>query len=79
MSQLGQWFEGELLYNPALGIEEAALGILLAFTLSQITAWIYVYTHHGLSYSRAFVQSIILLSVIMHRRSWKRARHCWPC
>ena len=46
-------------------IETAALAMLLAFVLSQVIAWVYIYTHAGLSYSRAFVQSIILLSVII--------------
>ena len=40
-------------------LEEAVLGLLLAFILGQLIAWVYIYTHHGLSYSRTFVQSII--------------------
>jgi len=40
-------------------------GLLLAFVLGQLAAWVYVYTHSGLSYSRSFVQSIILLTVIV--------------
>lgn len=50
--------------NP-LGIEEAALGLLLAFVLGQLVAGVYVYTHSGLSYSRAFVQSLVLLPLII--------------
>ncbi len=46
-------------------LEMAALGLLLAFVLSQVIAWVYIYTHAGLSYSRAFVQSIVLLAVII--------------
>lgn len=41
------------------------LGFLLAFVQSQVVAWIYIYTHSGLSYSRAFVQSIILITLIV--------------
>ena len=48
-----------------LAIHDAATGLLLAFILGQLAAWLYVYTHEGLSYSRAFVQSIILLTVIL--------------
>lgn len=49
----------------AYGINEAILGLLLAFILGQLAAWLYIYTHEGLSYSRAFVQSIVLLTVIL--------------
>jgi hypothetical protein len=47
------------------GISEALLGLLLAFILGQLAAWLYIYTHEGLSYSRAFVQSIVLLTVVL--------------
>ena len=43
----------------------AAFGMLLAFVLGQLAAWVYMYTHAGISYSRSFVQSIILLTVII--------------
>jgi len=46
-------------------LEEAVLGLLLAFILGQLIAWVYIYTHHGLSYSRTFVQSIILVTLIV--------------
>lgn len=45
--------------------EEVLLSLLLAFVLSQLAAWVYIYTHQGLSYSRSFVQSIILLTIIL--------------
>jgi len=45
--------------------EQAVLGLLLAFVLGQLAAWVYIYTHTGLSYSRSFVQSIVLLTVIV--------------
>jgi uncharacterized membrane protein YhiD involved in acid resistance len=38
---------------------------LLAFILGQLLAWLYYFTHTGLSYSRAFVQSLILITVIV--------------
>lgn len=47
------------------GIETALLGITLAFVLGQAIAWAYIRTHAGLSYSRTFVQSIVLLTVII--------------
>lgn len=64
---------GNILDNLGLGsggistlpVYEAGMGLLLAFILGQVAAWLYIYTHEGLSYSRAFVQSIILLTVIL--------------
>jgi hypothetical protein len=52
---------GSLAVDPSLLL----LGFLLAFIQSQVIAWIYIYTHSGLSYSRAFVQSIILITLIV--------------
>ncbi len=53
--------------SPLGGIrtDQAVLGLLLSFILGQTAAWAYGYTHAGLSYSRAFVQSIILLTIII--------------
>lgn len=48
-----------------LPLDQALLGMLLAFILGQVAAWTYMYTHTGLSYSSAFVQSIILLTVLI--------------
>ncbi len=48
-----------------LTIQRALAGLLLAFICGQLAAWMYIYTHWGLSYSRAFVQSIILLTIIV--------------
>jgi hypothetical protein len=41
------------------------LGLLLAFGCGQIMAWVYMLTHSGLSYSRSFVNSLIILPVIV--------------
>ncbi|MFP4380089.1 MAG: DUF4956 domain-containing protein [Candidatus Sumerlaeia bacterium] len=43
----------------------ALISLGLAFVLGQASAWMYIYTHQGLSYSRAFVQSIVLLTIIV--------------
>ncbi len=48
-----------------IGLEQAFLGLLLAFILGQVAAWTYMFTHSGLSYSSAFVQSIVLLTVLI--------------
>jgi hypothetical protein len=41
------------------------LALLLAFALGHALAWVYMVTHDGLSYSRAFVVSLLLLPVIV--------------
>jgi len=45
--------------------QSAVASLLLAFVLGQVVAWVYMYTHAGLSYSRAFVQSIVLLTFVV--------------
>ncbi len=39
------------------------LGLFLAFLCGQVIAWVYMYTHSGLSYSRTFVSSLILVPI----------------
>src|SRR5438477_11950846 len=41
------------------------LGLLLAFSCGHIVAWVYMMTHSGLSYSRSFVNSLIVMPVIV--------------
>lgn len=45
----------------------AAMGIalLLAFACGHAIAWMYMYTHTGLSYSRSYVNTLILMPVIV--------------
>ncbi|MEY2878335.1 MAG: hypothetical protein RLZZ15_715 [Verrucomicrobiota bacterium] len=42
-----------------------ALALLLAFLSGQAIAWVYVLTHSGVSYSRSFVVSLIMLPVLV--------------
>jgi hypothetical protein len=42
-----------------------ALTLLLAYLSGQLIAWVYVYTHSGISYSRSFVVSLIILPVLV--------------
>ena len=46
-------------------VQGVLLSLLLAFVLGQLLAWVYYFTHSGLSYSRSFVQSLILITVIV--------------
>jgi len=49
----------------ATGPESIIISLLLAFVLGQILAWVYFYTHSGLSYSKSFVQSLIVITVVV--------------
>jgi len=64
MRDLWQWIEGDMgrgVFTP----EGIILSLLLAFVLGQVLAWVYYATHAGLSYSRSFVQSLILITVVV--------------
>ncbi len=39
------------------------MALLLSFLSGQLLAWVYMYTHSGLSYSRTYVSSLILIPV----------------
>src|SRR5438045_6139493 len=41
------------------------LGLLLAFACGHIIAWVYMFTHSGLSYSRSFVNALIIMPTIV--------------
>lgn len=45
--------------------QSVLLSLLLAFVLGQVLAWVYYFTHSGLSYSRTFVQALILITVVI--------------
>jgi len=44
---------------------EVFLRLLVAFVLGQVLAWVYYATHSGLSYSRNFVQSLVIITVVV--------------
>ena len=41
------------------------LGLLVAFAGGHILAWVYMATHSGLSYSRSFVKSLVVMPVVV--------------
>jgi len=49
----------------AVSPEDMLLSLLLAFVLGQVLAWVYYATHSGLSYSRSFVQALIIITVVV--------------
>ncbi len=42
-----------------------ALGLLLAFAMGHVLAWVYMLTHSGLSYSRSFVNALVVMPTIV--------------
>jgi hypothetical protein len=48
-----------------LGPMPMLLSMLLAFVLGQLVAWTYKRTHSGLSYSRSFTESIVLITMVV--------------
>jgi hypothetical protein len=63
MSDLTSAFGDLRLQLPSLAT--LAFHLLLAFVLATPLAWIYSRTHHGTSYSRSFVQSLVMLPLIV--------------
>ncbi len=49
----------------AFNTENVLLSLLLSFVLGQFLAWVYYFTHSGLSYSKSFVQSLILITIVV--------------
>ena len=43
----------------------AVLGLLLSFAGGQVIAWVYMTTHSGLSYSRSFVNALIVMPLVV--------------
>jgi len=63
MPDFSRTFSDLTLSLPSLSV--VAFHLLLAFVLASPLAWIYARTHHGTSYSRSFVQSLVLLPLIV--------------
>ncbi|MGA2854214.1 MAG: DUF4956 domain-containing protein [Verrucomicrobiota bacterium] len=41
------------------------IGVLLAFVCGHMLAWTYMFTHTGLSYSRSYVNTLVLMPVLV--------------
>jgi len=57
-------FQGDFSPTP-IDYRIVALSLMLAFLCGHVIAWLYTLTHNGLSYSRSFVKSLIVLPVIV--------------
>lgn len=64
MSVIEHFFFGDYGSAPA-NWQGMLLGLLLAISAGQVTAWVYMLTHSGLSYSRSFVNSLIIMPAIV--------------
>ncbi len=65
MDRIWQILEGTSPTGNVFTPESILLSLLLAFVLGQALAWVYYFTHSGLSYSRSFVQSLILICIVV--------------
>jgi len=65
MDGLGRLLDASSRLPQDLSLESLFLSLLVAFVLGQAVAWTYIWTHSGLSYSRSFTQSLVLLSVVV--------------
>ena len=46
-------------------LRTVVLSLALSFVLGQVIAWTYMWTHSGLSYSRSFVQALVVLPIVL--------------
>jgi uncharacterized membrane protein YhiD involved in acid resistance len=65
MSELLRALEGADIAIPDYSLSSIFLSLLLAFVLGQLVAWMYSFTHAGLSYSRSFTQSLVLMTMLV--------------
>ena len=65
MDEMWRTLEGLSSTGTPFSPESIILSLLLAFVLGQVLAWVYYATHSGMSYSRNFVQSLILITVVV--------------
>jgi len=65
MDRLWQLLEDTPVSGGPFSVQTVLLSLLLAFVLGQVLAWVYYLTHSGLSYSRSYVQSLILITVVV--------------
>lgn len=62
---MSDWlFRGDYAAVPT-NVPAMLLGLLLAFLCGHSIAWVYMVTHSGLSYSRSFVNSLVVIPIIV--------------
>jgi len=61
---LNVFFSADYSAQP-LNVPALVLGLCLSFLCGLVIAWVYMATHAGLSYSRAFVNSLVVIPMIV--------------
>lgn len=61
---LDTFLRGDYAAQP-MDLPAMLLALCLAFLGGHVIAWVYMYTHSGLSYSRSFVNSLIVMPIIV--------------
>ena len=62
---MSDWlFRGDYALAP-INLPALVLGLLLAMLCGQVIAWVYMLTHSGLSYSRSFVNSLVVMPILV--------------
>jgi hypothetical protein len=62
---MNDWlFRGDYALTPT-NVPGLTLGLLLAFLCGQAVAWTYMFAHSGLSYSKSFVNSLIVIPIVV--------------
>lgn len=59
------WFRNADIAAVPTDFTVVLIGMLIAFLCGQAIAWTYMLTHPGLSYSRSFVNSIIVIPIVV--------------
>jgi hypothetical protein len=62
---MNDWFSRGDFASAPLNLPALLLGLLLAFLSGQVIAWVYMMTHSGLSYSRSFVSSLVVMPILV--------------
>lgn len=55
---------GDDLASGVIGGETALLVLVLAFCIGHVVAWVYMWTHSGMSYSQMFTSSLLVMPVL---------------
>jgi len=61
---LEQLLQGDQAAEP-VRFQAVILGMLLSFVCGQVMAWVYMFTHSGLSYSRSYVNALVILPFLV--------------
>lgn len=61
---IDNFFHGDYAVTPT-NVPAVVLGVLIAFLGGHAIAWVYMITHSGLSYSKSFVNSLVVIPTVV--------------